>query len=185
VCRALRSARFRGLIDGWREFLLSDTSGEETPRGADRPIFELAGARILKAFRRVVKRGSGLGDEPTARQLHRVRIDAKKLRYLLEFFADLYQKKDVSRLVKQLKELQDILGGCNDMEVQKARLTSFADQLMTAGGARPETIFAIGRLADLMAARQDAYRRDFASKFDAFADRDSRKLYRNLFAGGG
>lgn len=184
MCRALRSARFRDLIGEWREFLLSDTVEESSP-GGDRPIVEVAGARIAKAFRRVVKRGSGLGDEPTAGQLHRVRIDAKKLRYLLEFFADLYPKRDISRLVKQLKELQDILGGCNDMEVQKARLTSFADQLMTAGEARPETIFAIGRLADLMAARQDAYRRDFASIFDAFANRDSQKLYRELFAGTG
>jgi hypothetical protein len=36
-----------------------------------------------------------------------------------------------------------------------------------------------------MAARQDGYRRHFASSFSAFADRDSRKLYRKLFAGGG
>ena len=114
-----------------------------------------------------------------------MRIDAKKLRYLLEFFASLYTKKSVSRLVKQLKELQDTLGGFNDMELQRARLTSFADQLMTAGGARPETIFAIGRLADLMAARQDDYRREFATRFASFADRESWKLYRRLFAGDG
>jgi CHAD domain-containing protein len=184
VCRALRSTRFRDLVGEWRNFLFSDTV-EEPPPGADRPIVEVAGARIAKAFRRVVKRGSSLGEEPTAGQLHRVRIDAKKLRYLLEFFADLYPKREISRLVKQLKELQDTLGGCNDMEVQRGRLTSFADQLMTAGEAPPATIFAIGRLADLMAARQDGYRRHFASSFSAFADRDSRKLYRELFAGTG
>ena len=185
VCRALRSARFRRLLEGWRDFLSSDTTGEKGPRRADRPIAEVAGARIHKAYRRVVKRGSGLGDDPLAQQLHRVRIDAKKLRYLLEFFASLYGKRNIGRLVKQLKELQDILGGFNDMEVQRSRLTSFADQLMTAGGAGPETIFAIGRLADVMAERQDGYRREFASSFGAFADRDSQKLYRKLFAGTG
>lgn len=53
-------------------------------------------------------------------RLHEGRIDAKRLRYLLEPFAD---ENDAARaLVKQLKKLQDVLGEMHDAHVAGALL---------------------------------------------------------------
>ena len=132
----------------------------------------------------MIKRGSELGEDPPPEQLHRLRIDGKKLRYLLEFFASLYEPINVTRLVKELKRLQDILGGFNDMTVQQARLLEFAEELMASGEARPETVLAMGRLAAAMARRQDELYQGFSSAFAAFASPSSQQRYCSLFSGG-
>lgn len=181
VVRSLRSARFQRLVDGWGEFLETGAAAEPEPSDAARPIVELGGKRILRAYLRVVNRGNKLDGDPPAEALHRLRIDAKKLRYLLEFFASLYPLKTVSPLVRELKRLQDILGGFNDMEIQQARLAELADHFIAAGEARSETVFEMGRLADAMADRQEEYRHAFSKRFASFAGADSRRLYRKTF----
>jgi CHAD domain-containing protein len=183
VRAALRSRRFARLLAHWLE-LAEEAPGEPLPARAALPIAEIAGARILKAYRRMLKAGAKLADPPAPAALHRLRINAKKLRYLLEFFASLYPEPELSRLVKELKGFQDVLGGFNDMELERARFVAIADELIASGRARPEALFAVGRLVDAAAARQDEYRREFADRFSSFASRDSRALYARLFGGG-
>ncbi len=184
VRRALRSARFARLLDTWDHLVSSPPDSGTEPPNAARPIADVAGERIFKAYRRMFKRGSKLGDDPPPRSLHRLRIDGKKLRYLLEFFASLYDPKAVNRLVKELKQLQDILGGFNDMSVQQARLLEFAHELMGSGEARAETMIAMGRLAAAMARRQEELHDGFAGAFAAFSSARSQRRYRSLFHGG-
>lgn len=54
-------------------------------------------------------------DELTDEQRHRVRIDAKKLRYLAEFVAGLYARRDTRRYLRRLAAVQEALGGLNDL----------------------------------------------------------------------
>jgi CHAD domain-containing protein len=183
VRTGLRSDRFRRLTGDWREFLEEFvTEGSELPRAAI-PVIELAGGRILKAYKRIVKRGERLGDDPPAEELHRLRIDAKKLRYLLEFFTSLYDSATISRLVKELKQLQDILGGFNDMEVQQARLEQYAGEMIKAGDADPATVLLMGRLSATLEERQEGFRHSFAGRFEIFAGAASRKRYAALLGG--
>jgi len=177
----LRSVRFRSLIDGWDGFLHSDAACETEGPNARRPVIDLAGERIYKAYQRLVKRGATLADDSSAETFHRLRIDAKKLRYLIEFFAELYPKETVQLLIKELKRLQDILGGFNDMEVQRAHLAELADRLVASGEANSDTVFAMGRLADAMAERQEEHRRAFADCFASFVSAENRRLYREIF----
>jgi len=90
VCESLDSERFRNLIEEWDEALHSETETEPEPSHARRPVIDLAGRKIHKAYRRFVRRGAKLADDAPEKAFHRLRIDAKKLRYLLEFFSDLY-----------------------------------------------------------------------------------------------
>ncbi len=53
---------------------------------------------------------------------HRVRIQCKKLRYLLEALAPIYPKKSVNRAISQLKKFQDALGRLQDVAVQQESL---------------------------------------------------------------
>jgi CHAD domain-containing protein len=183
VRRALRSARFSRLIDSWEELASSPSGSGPGPPNAARPIVDVSGERIIKAYRRMVARGSNLSDGPSPEILHRIRIDGKKLRYLLEFFASLHDPKTITTLVRELKQLQDILGGFNDMTVQQARLVAFAEELMASEETRAETLLAMGRLEAAMGRRQDELYRGFAKAFAAFASPNSQQRYESLFPG--
>jgi CHAD domain-containing protein len=186
VCAGLGSQRFADLIDRWGRFLDGPTPDEARPKHALQPVGPVASARIIKAYRRMVRKGSGLGDGPPAEALHRLRIDAKKLRYLLEFFRSLYPGKRMVPLIGELKDLQDILGGFNDMDVQQAGLVRFADTLSDTDGRETRaTLIAMGRLAAALEHRQKEFQRAFAGRFEVFAGPASQQHYESLFDPGG
>ncbi|MFY9290217.1 MAG: CHAD domain-containing protein [Methylorubrum rhodinum] len=89
-----------------------------TPEG-DRAAKNFAADVLERLRRRIKQRGRHL-DRLEAEERHRVRIEAKKLRYGAEFFAGLYahRRKDRKRhkaFVAALAELQDHLGALNDI----------------------------------------------------------------------
>jgi len=177
VCTALQSDRFQRLVENWDRFLQTRFEEEPVPPLASTPIIEVAGPRILKAYRRTRKRGTGIDVDPSADVLHRLRIDAKKLRYLLEFFSVLYPLVTVRRLIGELKQLQDILGEFSDTEVQLDLIREFTD--LAAPSA--ETLAATKNLTDAIEERQRQLRAEFAKRFEFFAGEESRKFYKKTF----
>jgi CHAD domain-containing protein len=180
VCAALQSERFQHLVENWNRFLETGTEEETRPPLASSPIIEVASPRILKAYRRMRKRGAAIDIDSPAVLLHRLRIDGKKLRYLLEFFSDLYSPATVSRFISELKQLQDILGGFNDTEVQLALINTFVDH----GTASSATLDGMNRLTETITERQRELRSEFAERFDIFASDESRKRYRKTLKAG-
>jgi CHAD domain-containing protein len=110
-----------------------------------------------------------------------VRLDAKRLRYLLDFFHRVFPTEDVRRLTKELRRLQNNLGSFNDARVQQSGLRGFASDLTASGAARPETVIVIGRLVEDAVARERAERGRFATHFARFDSAKNRKRVRRLF----
>jgi hypothetical protein len=54
---ALRSRRYRNLLDDWRTFLESGIAGESPPADARRAVVDVAYARIWRAYRRIQRDG--------------------------------------------------------------------------------------------------------------------------------
>jgi CHAD domain-containing protein len=179
----LRTKRYQRLASEWREVLVSPCDSGEEPIDAARPVADLAGSRILKAYTKIMKHGRELGEHPPAAALHRLRIDAKKLRYSLEFFAGLFPADTVAGFVNELKQLQDILGGFNDMVVQQQKLEEFARDMMAGDNPVPATVLAMGRLSAALEERQKSYHRSFSGRFAAFANDKSRQQYTAVFGG--
>lgn len=71
-------------------------------------------------------------------QLHVMRIDAKRLRYTLEFFADAFGGKPVA-LIEPLVALQDHLGNLQDAVVASQALTDFITTAAARAKQRGET----------------------------------------------
>ncbi|MBP0594074.1 CYTH and CHAD domain-containing protein [Paraburkholderia sp. LEh10] len=119
---------------GWRK----GQTDKERAR-CQRSISEFANATLSRRHRKLLKRGRGLAelDDETR---HRARIAAKKLRYATEFFASLFDKRDVKRYINALSKLQDDLGWRNDIVVADGLLRSLAsdkpDAALGAGFAR-------------------------------------------------
>ena len=91
LAAALRGPRFRAITDDWRKALLEirDVDG---PRRRRPTAAVLARAATGKAFRRVAAQGDAITLVSPPESLHDLRKRAKELRYLLEFFAPLYDQ---------------------------------------------------------------------------------------------
>ena len=176
----LDSARYRELIRSWSQFLSEPV--KSSAANADRPIRDLAGERIWRAYRKVWKRGRAIGPETPAQALHDLRINCKKLRYLLEFFRSLYPAARVEVLIKALKQLQDNLGDFNDLEVQQDALRLFARQMQEEGSVQAETFLAMGELVAGLRRLQGEQRVAFAKRFARFSAPEHRRSFRKLFA---
>jgi CHAD domain-containing protein len=186
LATALGGARYRRLLADWQAFL-EDERGpgpgdqEPSPPNAGRPIVEVAGRRIRKVYRRVLDQGRAIGDDSPDESLHRLRIECKKLRYLLEFFRGLYPSPEVDPLIKALKKLQDNLGDFNDYSVQQKQLKDFARRMLDEGVADADTSMAMGALVAHLERGQAAERRAFHRRFATFARRGNRDRFQALF----
>ena len=160
---AVRSARFRGLtleIAAWLETGLWTRPKDERMRDrGDAPIEDSAVEQLTRRFKKIRKRGRKLAQLDAARR-HKLRIQAKKVRYASEFFAGLFPRKRASKRRKKflsaLGRVQDCLGDLNDIAVHEDRITAIA-----RGGRRgrrrrnPKRAFAAGLLTGHEDARLD------------------------------
>jgi CHAD domain-containing protein len=169
----LDSERYRALVAGWRDVLESPEPGGDLP-GAARPIQEVAVERIARGYGRVIEKGRAIEPASPARKLHRLRIECKKLRYLLEFFESLLAPADLEPIVAALKKLQDNLGEFNDLQVQQDTLRLFARQMIAEGVATVEALMAMGRLIERLELRQRRRRQRFAKRFARLDDPEIR-----------
>jgi CHAD domain-containing protein len=145
-----------------------------------RPIGELAAERIRHAYRQVRKEGDAITPSSPPEALHALRIKCKRLRYLLEFFSPLFGEKKTGRLVTPLKVLQDNLGDFNDLTLQQARLTDFAHDMVREQQVGADSLLAMGRLVEHLAARQAGERGRFEKSYAAFSRPRIRRRLRRL-----
>ena len=183
LVRALESDRYRRTIAAWRSFLEADAPESTRLDNAARPVTEVARERIWKAYRRVVRRGRQVTDETPVEVLHRLRIDGKKLRYLLELFSTLFPADRLGRLIKELKRLQENLGDLNDCAVQRDALRSAAADLVSASEPPSDTLLAMGVLVGRIDERERVQRELFRERFERFDRKANRKAFRRLFRG--
>ena len=110
--RAVVSARGQGLLLALGDWL---NAGAPALAASERQrlVTDFAREVLEAALKRVAKRGRHLGGL-APRELHRLRIAAKKLRYAVEFFAPLYDDARAGAYRAALVRLQDALGSYND-----------------------------------------------------------------------
>jgi CHAD domain-containing protein len=182
MVRALRSERTSSLLAEWSELLdgLEATALEDRP-DAPRPVGAVAGERIAKVYRRMVKMGDAIDELSPSEQYHELRKQGKELRYLLELLATpLYPAQVVRPMIKALKGLQAVLGHHQDREIQVTMLRSLGGELAAAADGAA-ALMAMGVLVQRLEADQQAARSAFAQSFATFASARQRKLVRDTF----
>jgi CHAD domain-containing protein len=181
VADYLDSAAYAHILNEWEAFLNEpEVNDSAVPNGAY-PIIALARQRIHKRYRQIIKEGQQLVEEAPDELLHALRLDCKKLRYLLEFFASLFPQEQIDALIGQMKGLQNALGDFNDLSVQQAYLLHAAETLPTIGPDSRKELVAFGYLIKRMDDDQQAVRAGLATTFAEFAAPANRKLFRDLF----
>lgn len=178
VAKSLQSVRFRHLeldLARWIEAgqWVSSPSGR-MPQRRDRPVRVLAAKALDRRRRKLIKAGRRL-TKLSRRDRHRLRIRAKKLRYITEFFSDLFPGKKRARrcrtILSTLEDLQDSLGALNDLarrevlSVERARVTGLTPGWMTGPGtaaralaARVDSAAQSTRVAQLLHEARSAFK---------------------------
>ncbi len=150
---------------------------EFVAKQSDLGIKQLASRKILAQYQQIYTDGMAIQSTTPDQEVHNLRIECKKLRYLLELFAELFPADKVKHLVKLLKTLQDNLGRFNDFSVQREFLVHFgqgknlsADQLASING-----------LAAVLYNKQVYERHLVAENIALFVDKSTRDHFNHLF----
>ncbi|KVH39711.1 CHAD domain-containing protein [Burkholderia cepacia] len=121
--QALHSARYARLTLGWLEWLGS-LALPHAEDGDAPSLRRHATKRVRRLFGHLYASPSLTSLDTAAR--HQVRIDAKRLRYALEFFASLASRRTRTETVKTLTRVQSVLGEANDTMVALHHLEKLA-----------------------------------------------------------
>jgi len=170
LAAGLRSARFRAITDHWRKALVEvRDAGRPRARRREPTAAEVAIATTGRTFRKIVARGSAITQDSPPESLHDLRKRAKELRYLLEFFAPLYDPVLYKKVVGDLKQLQDCLGEFQDSQVQREEIHALADAMLAERAAPAATLLGMGEIVANLAISQGEAREDFSLRFAKFA----------------
>ena len=163
ACAAVESPRFRGLVLDtacWIE------AGDWTRNPDDltallreQAIVGASADEMRRRWKKILKAGARLGELDPERR-HKMRLQAKKLRYASEFFAGAFPGKKTGRrreaFVAGLEKLQDALGDLNDIAVHAGLTERILHTQDARGKQRPvraKKAFAAGRLSGREEAR--------------------------------
>jgi len=180
----LLSDSYKEIISTWESFLKSPDTNSEEAQDCEMPIIKIAKKHIRKKYSKVIKLGAKIDSRSPSPMLHILRIECKKLRYLLEFFTSLFPEKDITVIIKHLKRLQDNLGDFNDLYVQQESLKNFLKNPQTGYDLPKNTTqAAIGGLISVLYQKQVSVRKKFKENFDEFSDKEISALFAKLFSG--
>ncbi|MGH2842611.1 MAG: CHAD domain-containing protein [Solirubrobacteraceae bacterium] len=180
--RELTGEHARRLHADWEGLLAELPQLPERGRpDAARPIGRVAGERIARVHRRMVRAGRVITPRSEPQAYHDLRKRGKELRYLLELFAaPLYPADVVAPMIAALKGLQDLLGRHQDRWVQVRTLKRLSDRVLAHAGDGG-ALLAMGALAERLEADAQLARDGFADGFAAFASAAQCKLVRTTF----
>jgi CHAD domain-containing protein len=91
------------------------------PRGVAagrQPLPVFASALLDRADRKALQKGARI-EWSKAGKRHALRVQLRRLRYACEFLRGAFPARDAEPLVRSLKNLQDLLGDLNDLEVAR------------------------------------------------------------------
>jgi len=180
----LKSDRYKEITSSWDVFLNSEEPGSELARNAETQIVHVAKEHIWKKYSKTIKLGSKITSSTPDPKLHSLRIECKKLRYLLEFFTSLFPEEEMKNIIKHLKKLQDNLGDFNDLHVQQESLKSFlSGHNIGYDATKANTQAAAGGLISVLYQKQLGVRKKFSDNFNEFSDKETTELFNKLFKG--
>ncbi len=167
------------ILKEWESYLQQENLPRS--RNSQRPILSFSKKVIRQRLEKVLAKGDRLlKKKPEQKELHQLRIQCKKLRYLLEFFSSLYPEKKIAMLVEPLRFLQDLLGEINDFSIQMRDLEQRFEHYQAQLEQRMP-LAAIGGLLTYSYQRQQELKQQFQETFQKFSRAEVMAVAKELF----
>ena len=181
LVQQLESPRYHALMTEWRRFLKGQRRGARQAKNAAMPLATVVSRRAWRLYRHIVARADDAHGTAPPQVLHQTRIDAKKLRYLIDTAYSLYSARDLRKALGALKRLQTVLGDFNDACVQEVHLREQGRILEKNKpeheGARRAAEF----LAKYVHDRAEHLRKPVAKELARFCDAKMRSHFQRVF----
>ncbi len=136
---------------------------------------------IWRRYHKVCKIARGVKSETPNNTVHKLRIQCKKLRYLMEFFVHLFPEDKIGQLVKSLKMLQDNLGRFNDLSVQQTSLQSLLNDHSSRDTCDIKLTDSVEGLITVLQHNQMQERDKVMQNFNKFDSPEILTLFTTLF----
>ncbi len=176
VQKYFKSADYQKLLKAWHAFLQKGPKGKMMAPASSQPVDRFAKRLLRKYWAKTLHMGRQIGRASPDAAMHDLRIEFKKIRYLVEFYQDALNGPDLDKLLRRLRQLQTVLGDLQDNAVQTASLKTFlgslSDQNKKTGMLAAA---AMGALLQHMESRHQEIRNAF---FETFADLDKPSVRR-------
>lgn len=172
----IRASANRQLLREIEDFFSEETPHEPSP-SADLPVGPLVFRRIYKRYRKIRGIAAGIGAETPDEAVHQLRIECKKLRYLMEFFAELFPREEGAAMLRMLRRLQNHLGEFNDASVQQKSLLNYWEQKRSGA----EVALGLGGLVSILYHRQQQTRGFIEQALEGFCGGSTAAAFKRTF----
>jgi len=138
---------------------------------------------IWKYYKKICRIIENTDMNSSDQEIHKLRIQCKKLRYLMEFFSGLFPHKILNDIIKSMKQLQDHLGRFNDFSVQQYSLQGFLNNYSSQHQSENLIAMAesIGALIILLQQKQSHERNKIMHSFSHFTSPKIKKEFADAF----
>ncbi len=145
------------------------------------PIQAMTSMLIWKRFKAARKLARCIGPDTSDEVVHDLRLQVKKLRYLLDFAADLYLRHALKPALRTIKHVQTHLGTINDLSVQLDDLQSVISRTKTVPDTEMHQLAqSLGALATVLHHRRREARHKTEAFVAPFIDPLTRDIFRAL-----
>jgi len=180
ISQWINSKAYKDEINDLESLFSPGYSAMET-QWSEKPSIELSIRKIQKTYKKIYKAAIKITHETPDTDIHKIRIDCKKLRYLLYFFGSQFNKKKIKIVSKHLKSLQDTLGIFNDLTVQGDFLKNYLYQLEHKTEKDVMLIAALGGLISILYIMQKQERQKSIIELAVFSNNANRLLFKDTF----
>lgn len=165
----INSSTYLSLMTSWRKFL---EHAEKLPATelSEITVFPAISDIIMKRLDKVIAKGAKIKADSPDTALHKVRIQCKKLRYLLDFFYPALPDNIAARAVRNLKKVQAVLGNFNDYSVQIRNIDRSLHKL-SSGKSAIKNAAALGAVITKLSQEKMKARNQFWRVFSKFSGR--------------
>jgi CHAD domain-containing protein len=147
---AIGSPRYRSLILDILQWIEAGDWLMHSKIGAGRPVRRFAAKSLAQQCKKELTKQKGVA-EFDSRQLHKLRVRFKKLRYSCEFFGSLFDGHKMNHRRRRFSDcvvdLQDNLGALNDISVHQKMATGLVAKKTSTQHSRRD--FAAGIVSGL------------------------------------
>lgn len=126
----LDSKAYRRFLRDYADFLTTPGAGASMPAEGTATPFRVRHILPTMIYEHLaaVRAYDSLLDEASATMLHALRIEFKGLRYSVTLFSDVLGK-EIGDFIEELKQMQDLLGRFNDIEVARQSFIDLMEDL--------------------------------------------------------
>ncbi len=181
VTAILKAKTFLTILEEFEDFLELHKIDEAQSQNSPSPPLSPVSNQIFKRYKKAKRICELLNDKLTDSKFHQLRIELKKLRYMIEVFSPLYGVSATRKILTQLKNFQNHAGRLQDIAVQIKLIHEYIDYRSVNYNKNKRTLLALGCSLGHLENERRFVKHEFPGFVHDFNSPKTSKLYQSTF----